>query len=901
MKKNLLAGAVVAMGFALGTVSCGDESSLIEAGTGRISPRITVDGVIITASDEIAGSRANEDVVVTVSDLKLRLTSDDGSFSQEWESINDFDENQEFKVGDYTLEAYYGDENDMEGYGKPHFHGSQDISVHYDRTTDVSMSAAMKNSRVVIKYTDAFKDYMAAYSVRLLTPKGKYVTVPGDEYSPVYVAPGKVSVNLSFTKPNGEGATIEAATFDAKAKTEHVVTIDLNGGQGSGETVLKVSFDSTVESEDVEIDLEDLINAPEPEITLEGCPEDNKPMQVIENTLPSSPVKANIMARGKIAAVTLTTTSPSLKSAGWPEVVDLADQATPQATIDQMTSLGLKMFGIRKNPDVMGVIDFTDVFANLSVSNGLTESSHKFTLQVKDKYGKLSEVAEFTVVSSQGHIEIISATAEIGHKTINAEVEYNGKHELADVTFQMRNNLGTWDELTLTGVQAVSGKQDTYKVNLTSPTIIQSTHTLRAVYGSAHSDIPLEVTTPTFVLHVSDNDVFARRATVTLDCAEADDATVTKSITALVITNHTTGKSRNYDNYKVEDADVIIAGLAPGTLYTVEIQTSNNSASVQFTTETEDHLPGCEDAEDGTHSVGFATKKWSSERVDGNTSSLSWTSVSSSCLQFLWKIEGWGTMNELTTSTHGRGIGSVSVIGGCSYKATSGTIPANSRSTFSDASGGSVWTDKHADGHTQGNASLHNNRQHDGTNAALIRTVGWGNGNKAHSGTSSNAGFGTCENRTQGELYLGTYNNGPQYGYAFTSRPSALTFWYHYDPAEAANGDYGTAEIHVYDADGVEISQCEVLKLTEHANDRWTDTSKRMTYTQATIPITYEKGAKKAASISIIFRSTWPDKDNNPALNSNDTKYWNTPGGNNSSGGEYVGSELYIDDVRLTY
>ena len=171
MKKNFLTGFVMALAVAMGLTSCSDDSSSIGAGMGRISPTVMVDGDIIRASGA-PGSRANQDVTVTVTDLKLKLTSDDGSFTQEWESVGDFDETQDFKVGNYTLEAYYGQENDAEGYAKPHFHGSQSIEVKYDHTTTVALSAQLKNSRVFVRYTDAFKNYMAAYSVQIHTPKG---------------------------------------------------------------------------------------------------------------------------------------------------------------------------------------------------------------------------------------------------------------------------------------------------------------------------------------------------------------------------------------------------------------------------------------------------------------------------------------------------------------------------------------------------------------------------------------------------------------------------------------------------------------------------------------------------------------------------------------------------------
>ena len=62
------------------------------------------------------------------------------------------------------------------------------------------------------------------------------------------------------------------------------------------------------------------------------------------------------------------------------------------------------------------------------------------------------------------------------------------------------------------------------------------------------------------------------------------------------------------------------------------------------------------------------------------------------------------------------------------------------------------------------------------------------------------------------------------------------------------------------------------------------------------MPLTYNKGCEKAAKISVIFRSS----ENAAALEKN-TAFWRTPGARNLTGGEYVGSELYIDDVDLIY
>lgn len=62
------------------------------------------------------------------------------------------------------------------------------------------------------------------------------------------------------------------------------------------------------------------------------------------------------------------------------------------------------------------------------------------------------------------------------------------------------------------------------------------------------------------------------------------------------------------------------------------------------------------------------------------------------------------------------------------------------------------------------------------------------------------------------------------------------------------------------------------------------------------MPLTYDSTAKNASKISVRFVSS-----SNSAALAKDVKFWHTPGSNNTSGGEYVGSELYIDDIVLNY
>ncbi len=64
-----------------------------------------------------------------------------------------------------------------------------------------------------------------------------------------------------------------------------------------------------------------------------------------------------------------------------------------------------------------------------------------------------------------------------------------------------------------------------------------------------------------------------------------------------------------------------------------------------------------------------------------------------------------------------------------------------------------------------------------------------------------------------------------------------------------------------------------------------------------TLPLTYAEGAAKAAKINVRFVSS----ANESIYNSESTSNWRCPGVKNTSGGEYTGSELYIDDITLTY
>ena len=105
----------------------------LSSATGGFAPQIALNAEVVAAERPKAPSRAEASEIVA-DNLGLRLTSADGSVSKTWDLISDFNPDERFKVGTYTLEAFYGDEN-TEGFGAPYFIGSQTIEIEENKVT----------------------------------------------------------------------------------------------------------------------------------------------------------------------------------------------------------------------------------------------------------------------------------------------------------------------------------------------------------------------------------------------------------------------------------------------------------------------------------------------------------------------------------------------------------------------------------------------------------------------------------------------------------------------------------------------------------------------------------------------------------------------------------------------
>lgn len=157
-----------------------------------------------------------------------------------------------------------------------------------------------------------------------------------------------------------------------------------------------------------------------------------------------------------------------------------------------------------------------------------------------------------------------------------------------------------------------------------------------------------------------------------------------------------------------------------------------------------------------------------------------------------------------------------------------------------------------------------------GAKAALIRTVGWGAGNT----WTSIASLSIVYNKSIGELYLGEYNEGANYGISYDSNPTAVSFYYKYTPKDS---DTGICIVELANAETNVVLSSVTTALNSASN-----------YQKATITMpTLSRVDLPINKLSIIFKS---------GTHTNINKSQKRDGIK-----EHFGSQLWIDEVTLIY
>lgn len=609
MNKLIYTGILTLAALSLG--SCSEENrGLLGDAKGKIAMNLNVDSEVKTGKigNDIVISRAAASKIEK-EDLTLRVTSSDGSYSESWK-YDEFPQDQTFSIGDYTVEAFYGKENE-EGFEKPFYHDETSIKVMENEVTPVSLTATVNNSMIEVQYTDDFKKFFSGYSATV-TGSTTPVYVSPKETRPVYVKPGTTSVTVTMTNPQGVETKLKSSPFVAKKRTHH--PIKFGTATVVGKPVVTITYDDSLEMEEEVINLDDLVTAPEPTLNTDGFTS-GEAVSIVETSLPDNPLKVHLEGRAGITSVILTTNSSALRQHGWPAKVELVNaDAETQATLN---SLGLDVRGLFKSPDRMAVIDFSKVCENISyMDGGLNQST--FTVTLTDRFERQAEPVTLSV-------KTVKALFEFGEfeplfysdPDVSLTFHYNGSNLAKDVKFLFQNDRGTFTEVSDLAVTHLTG--NSYNVTFTVPGH-EHDLTLRADWGSRS----VELVIPRCGLSVDQRNVFAKTAEVSMTFAtpKKDDETLTfyaeSGLSFKQLTYETTA-----NGYK-------LLNLTPNTTYKVFATVGElRYNTITFKTENALQLPV----------IGSAGYEWS-KHDSGNR----WVE---------WMIgDGtvWGTNNPMTTS-----------------------------------------------------------------------------------------------------------------------------------------------------------------------------------------------------------------------------------------------------------
>lgn len=759
---------------AAGLFGCSDENPWGSSSNekGSIFLTLSTDSGITTAKPVFRSgeeSRADDpnDLntyinVPAAADFKVKLEKADGSYSKSWSSLVDFKEEaatSTFNTGAYTLTAYYG-EKGTQDFEAPYFEASSSFTVLSDKTQEVKLEAELKNSMVKINYTQAFKDYMSNfYSMIHTEGRTDDITYGMVESRPAFLEPNNADVTVHFTtKDKGYTSSISLGEFAPSAKTLHNITFDIVESQ-SGTASLNVSFDDTLEDEDINIDLTDeLFTTPAPFITCEGF-SNGETLDMLEGTGSDVTLKMNVKAEGKIKSAVLTVESSNF-TPSWGEEYDLC-KAFEDNKVAEIRNAGIDAigFGFTGQPtDMEGYLTLTDF------GKSLPKGVHTISLTVTDQTGKVSEPAVVVLNSEEITIDMVGEpTIVYGSGQAVLSLDYNGTNPDSDISFQAVGSDGYYTSARIisceenTATRAFEKKRYVYTIEL--PVTTKSSIGIQVYHKNTKlvGEFQVPVTVPTY--QIAEYDAFSKYAYVKVTTPNSTDP----SVLAAVINNLVIKGNDNELNIANRDASngiITLSGLTPATAYTITSSITgdawNNNDS--FTTETELGIPNGDFSQLG-------------DKLEKNN------------------IQTGGRFKAIANPyyTHHSSF---------SYTLPDKWATINAKTAWENATNQNTW-------YVVPSSWVENGE-------ALMRNVGYNiNGDNipddswAFATYNRNAPAQNQLIKAAGEIFLGEYTfNGSEQrsdGIAFASRPSSISFDYEYTPT---GDDKGYAYIKIIDKTG---------------------------------------------------------------------------------------------------
>lgn len=856
---------------------------------------------------------------LTTADYKIRIVQQSDTV-QSYDRFDEMPSEIELKEGAYTLIASKGD-NLPAAFENPYFEGSTDFTVKAGMSTPIDVTCTLGNARITVDYTEDFKEAYSDYTVLLSSAfTSGSLEIKKDETRPAYMQVAKegselgIAIRLKKITEDKE-KTYKIPTPLSIERRQNIRLIFKTDGEALDGIGLEIILDDEMTNVTLNEGIPDFMWKPFEKPTLISESFGTGEFTINPGGLTEKPsvifqVPAGIggfyidqwKVDDKLDADTIHYDLAILERANGINGAKEAKEAGYSWNLNSESLAGIRQKGqlnlqtainnLKAPEDDIPFVYYLRIYA----CDQLVKKNYTETLFLKVQVNRagapiitIPQEMPSTVIEGDAMLNDVTVLISAGsgidedntQMTIDGNV-YNFKNDAValnalGIEVQKKNNTQINLIFKKSFTEKLVAEESTdklysYKIDLQD----QSPEKKKT---SVKHDLTVQI--PQFFLQTDDGDAFAKRIVLRANMPvgvqeklefqyqKENDGDYWEYVSsASGITNE--------DNYNYVDT---VKGLDVTTRYRVRAVYNRKrfSEGIVVETETPGTIPNAQFEDWSIKPDIYGNEE------DGHNAGSVMASGTLASPYRCWEVwqpwtgednKGWNTLNELTTSE--------------------GTIRKdNPKVDFLDGIEnfkvkGYPWT------RYSSNSGTSQAQGVDGSYAALIQTVGWGGGNSAGGKVPVlDWDFpSVIKHTTPGELYLGVYDASAKktnYGIDFDSRPSAVSFDYKYiSPMGKNEEDRFIAEFVVLDREGNVIAAQRLNSTETTVTSSWTNRMIRLDYKG-------DLAQKKAAKMYIRFVSgtvnTAGDQDVFPIQ----------PGFGDLSNGQYAGSLLYIDNVKLIY
>lgn len=609
MKKSL---KNVALGLAIVSLaSCGMEDPWGSGsrGKGGISLNLSAD-VDVEDALPLVRAGAPELVAPDATNFSIEMKNLDTGMVQTWNTLAEFNNEEGFDVGSYTITAFYGNVNEC-GFDKPCFKGEATVNVLEGRESDVKVTATLANVMLSVDYTDAFRGYFQDFSVTAHTDGHANVVFGRNETRAGFLTAGDVTLQVSLTNPSGKSVTLTPAKFPALAKHHYHVTFDVNADPVGG-ALLEISFDDTLTKEDVVFQLtEELYNAEAPIVHAEGFTSGMTYEALSGNAAPSQ-IKFETICKGGIRNAVLKIAQMSGDVYTPPFGAELDLMAADESTQNLLKQNGVKVAGLFKNPDQMAIVDLTEL------PKYLPKGTFEITFDVTDSIGQTNEgpvVLNLTTlpinlkVTGGSAVYEYPGTAVTTKPTVDATVlvTYNGLNPEECVSFKNKCRTGIFKDCDIVSVQESTGTRGfldkSYIYNIKVCDVETSPLPMELWFnGNKYAEFTIEIIEPEYSLIA---DAFATYARFKVETSKTEDFPTI--VNGLTLYKNGTAVDKSLITTDPEKGFLTMDGLDPDTDYTIGYSLTTRPGGIPESQTLNIHTEKIIELENGDFSKTYGT------------------------------------------------------------------------------------------------------------------------------------------------------------------------------------------------------------------------------------------------------------------------------------------------------